>query len=292
MRFDSRPATAADLPVLTDLFRRWETVRFGAPEHDADEVRETFGNMVGLSERSRMLFDGDRLLAAAWCWSAETTLLVDPHVDPAPLYADLLPWLTERRVAVESLGADSVLRAALEGRGWTHTRSSFELIRSVTPDWSIAEPVWPDGVTITDLHGADLEAIHRLIYIDAGWAEIPGHPERPYEQWRDIFVTDKEDPAQQVLAWRDGRLVGVAMGRIFSDGAGWIAQLAVAKSQRGTGLGRALLLEALRRRVAGGATLLGLSVQAENASAIGLYLSVGLHIDREWMRHLPPPKDS
>lgn len=286
----SRAATADDLPLLTELYQRWETAWFGAPEHDADEVHETFGDIAGLSERSRLLLDGDDLVGAAWYWSSDTTLLVDPDKDAAALYADLLPWLGERGVAVESLGADAAMRAALEERGWTHERSSFELIREVTPDWTLAEPTWPEGVTITDLDGADLEAVHRLIYVDAGWAEIPGHPERPYEQWRDIFVTDKEDPAQQVLAWRGGALVGVAMGRIFSDGAGWVAQLAVARSERGRGLGRALLLEALRRRVAGGATLLGLSVQAENASAIGLYLSVGLHVDREWMRYAPAPR--
>jgi ribosomal protein S18 acetylase RimI-like enzyme len=74
------------------------------------------------------------------------------------------------------------------------------------------------------------------------------------------------------------------MGRIFSDGAGWVSQLAVARSERGRGLGRALLLESFRRRLAVGATLLGLSVQAVNRSAIGLYLDVGLTVDREWQR--------
>ncbi len=139
--------------------------------------------------------------------------------------------------------------------------------------------------------GADLGAVHRLIYVDAGWADVPGHPDRPFDQWREIFVTDKEEPEQQVLAWRDGRLVGVSMGRIFSDGAGWVSQLAVAKSERGRGLGRALLLESLRRRVAAGATLLGLSVQAANRGAIGLYLDVGPRpIDREWQHCTPPTR--
>ncbi|MDT7574370.1 MAG: hypothetical protein QOH17_703, partial [Pseudonocardiales bacterium] len=131
----------------------------------------------------------------------------------------------------------------------------------------------------------------RLIYVDAGWAEVPGHPARTYQEWREIFVTDKEDPAQQVLASRDGNLVGVAMGRLFSDGAGWVSQLAVAKPERGHGLGRALLLEALRRRMAAGATLLGLSVQGANRGALGLYLSVGLTVDREWQRLVPPSAD-
>ena len=284
----TRPAAPQDLPALTELYRAWDVAMFGTAEHDADEVAETFGPDGTLADHSRLLFDGDRLVAALWYWSAETTLLVDPAADPRPCYADLLPWLAARHGELDALATDSALQDALRELGWTHVRSSFELIRAVGGDWTPAEPVWPDGVTVTDLHGADVAALHRLIYVDAGWAEVPGHPDRDFDSWRDIFVTDKEDPSQQVIAWRDGRPVGLAMGRIFSDGAGWIAQLAVARSERGQGLGRALLLEGLRRRVEGGATLLGLSVQAQNRAAIGLYLGVGLTVDREWQRFTPP----
>ena len=285
---NARPAAAAtDLAALTELYRRWDTARFGAPEHDADEVRETFGPEDGWDGRSRLLFDGERLVAAAWYWSGETTLLVDPEIDPAPSYAELIRWLAERHVPLDALAADTALLDTLRAAGWVHERSSFELIRAVSAEWSPAEPSWPEGVTITDLAGADLAAVHRLIYVDAGWADVPGHPDRPFEQWREIFVTDKEAPEQQVLAWRGDRLVGASMGRIFSDGAGWVAQLAVARAERGRGLGRALLLESLRRRVAAGAVLLGLSVEAANRSAIGLYLDVGLTVDREWMHFVP-----
>ncbi len=53
------------------------------------------------------------------------------------------------------------------------------------------------------------------------------------------------------------------------------------------GIGRALLLEAFRRRVAGGAQRLGLGVSAENARALGLYVGIGLQIDREWRTYRP-----
>ena len=284
----ARPASPQDLPALTELYRAWDVAQFGVPEHDADEVAETFGPEGTLEQQSRLLLDGDRLVAAAWYWSTETSLLVDPSIDPAEAYADLVPWLAAGGVAVDALASDAPLQDVLRSGGWQHDRSSFELVRAVGGDWTLPEPVWPEGVTMTDLRSADLAELHRLIYVEAGWSEVPGHPERDFASWRDIFVTDKEDPAQQVVAWRAGRPVGVATGRIFSDGAGWIAQLAVAKSERGRGLGRALLLEALRRRVAAGATLLGLSVQAQNRTAIGLYLGVGLTVDREWQHFVPP----
>ena len=80
----------------------------------------------------------------------------------------------------------------------------------------------------------------------------------------------------------DNRFVGVSLVRTFSDGLGWISQLAVAPSMRGRGLGRALVLESFRRLVAAGATSLGLGVMAANRGALGLYRSLGLSIDREW----------
>jgi len=88
-----------------------------------------------------------------------------------------------------------------------------------------------------------------------------------------------------VLAWRGNRLVGVALGRTFSDGTGWVSQVAVSRDQQGQGVGRALIIEAFRRRLAGGATRLGLGVSAANQDALRLYLRLGLAIDREWMLH-------
>jgi ribosomal protein S18 acetylase RimI-like enzyme len=63
--------------------------------------------------------------------------------------------------------------------------------------------------------------------------------------------------------------------------------LAVARSERGQGLGRALLLESFRRRIAAGAAQLGLSVVATNRAALRLYLGIGLTVEREWQTFAP-----
>jgi GNAT superfamily N-acetyltransferase len=127
-----------------------------------------------------------------------------------------------------------------------------------------------------------MAAVHRLIYDEARWADVPGHAPRELDEWRSLFV-DGEDPEQQVLAWHSERLVGVALGKTFSGGMGWVSQLAVAPDQQGRGLGSALLAEALRRRLDGGATQLGLGVSAANPDALRLYERLGFRIDREWM---------
>ena len=281
----TRAATVDDLGAVTDLQRRWDLAHFGYAEHDEGEVNESFGRAEPLAERSRLVHDGDRLVGAAYCWLDEALVLVDPAVDPEPLLAQLVPWCTaqEQVHQLDALDRDHALIAALAEHGWTHSRSAFDLIRDVTPDWELAPPQWPAGIDVRSLGPDDAEALYRLIYTDAAWAEIEGHNQRPFDEWRGIFLTADSPPEQQVLAWRDGALVGAALGRIFSDGAGWVAQLAVARSARRQGLGRALLLEAFRRHVAAGATKLGLSVQAGNRAALDLYLGVGLAIDREWL---------
>jgi ribosomal protein S18 acetylase RimI-like enzyme len=76
---------------------------------------------------------------------------------------------------------------------------------------------------------------------------------------------------------------------VFTDGRGWIQQLAVARPARGAGLGRALLLHSLAELCSQGATTLAIGVQAENEHAIGLYRDVGFEVTREWRVYARPP---
>lgn len=277
-----RPVSDDDLPAVVALQQSWDTSWFGAPEHDDAEVRKSLQRATD-PEHTRVLLDGPRLLAAAWCASpSESTVVVDPGVDAAPLYDDLLPWLRGLGShAVEALDRDTVLQEGLARHGWEHQLSSYELIRPVA-GWDLETPTFADGVTVTSLTTDDEALVHALIYDEAGWASVPGHHARDLDDWRDLFLDDDVPRDQQVLCWRDGRLVGVALGQTFSDGTGWVAQLAVPADLQGQGLGRPLLLEALRRRVAAGATALGLGVSARNPDALRLYLGVGLQVEREW----------
>lgn len=280
-----RPVTEADLPAVTELYRAADTAWFGEPEYDAAEVAEQFANAAGSLVA---LQDGRPVAVANWTANG-SNLVVDPEADPAadgaPVAA-LLDALPGAGVAeVEVLDRNHRLRDALAARGWVHHHSSFELFADVPDSPWPAEPVWPAALEIRGLGPDDALALHTLIYRDAGWAEIPGHPERTFDEWQAIFLTENEHPAQQVLALDAGQLVGAAIGRTWSDGTGWVSQLAVARTHRGRGLGRALLLAALRLRVENGARRVGLSVEAANRSALALYLDVGLAVDREWMTY-------
>jgi [ribosomal protein S18]-alanine N-acetyltransferase len=76
---------------------------------------------------------------------------------------------------------------------------------------------------------------------------------------------------------------------VFSDGRGWVQQLAVARSARGLGLGRALLQHSPAELCSRGATSLALGVRAENENAIGLYRELGFEVAREWRVYAGPP---
>ena len=283
-----RPATAADLLAVTELYRADDVVWFGAPEHDIDEVRDELAPVADLAAQSALVFDETVLVGAAWWWGNETCLLAAA----GPGRRGVLDRLLGAAVAAGqreaySLARDTEQLAALEALGWRHVRSSFDLVRAVSPDWTLDEPVWPEGITVSPMRADEPAAVHELIYVDAAWDEVEGHHRRGFDEWRTIFLpADLPDPGY-LVARRDGRPVGVALTRTTSDGTGWVNQLAVAASERGRGLGRALLLAALRGRRDTGARQLGLGVQAANATALTLYESVGLRIDREYRTFKP-----
>ena len=205
--------------------------------------------------------------------------LADPARTDA-LADELLPWLAAQRDAVElmTFAGDAARVRAFERHGLRHHRSSFSMVRPPGAG-PLAAAEFPAGVGVAPYRlGEDDEAVHRLIYADAAWASVPGHAERDLDSWR-----GKERPCRSLfLARRDGRPVGWVSGRLLESGRGYISTLAVARSERGRGLGRALLLNAFADLEAAGADGLGLGVEAHNASALGLYRSVGLEVEREW----------
>ena len=94
------------------------------------------------------------------------------------------------------------------------------------------------------------------------------------------------------VARSDERPVGWVVGRVFSDGRGWIQQLAVARAARRLGLGRALLLHALAELRSEGATSFALGVQGANDTAIGLYRDIGFDVTREWRIYAPSSRSA
>ena len=284
----ARAATRDDIPVVAALHRRADLAWFGAPETDESETAEEFDLAGDLAANSLLLFDGERLVGAALRFVTEAGLTVDPDADAPALYDHLLPWLEQRAVQqLEVLDRDTALRAALEAHDWTYRYSAFDLRRSYA-DWTPPEPVWGDGITARDFRPDDVAAVHHLVYVDAHWTDEPGHFPRPVPEWERLFLTGRAQDELPILARRGERIVGAAIGRTFSDGTGWINQLAVAEDERGHGIGTALMAAYFDRRRAAGATSAGLGVMASNRQALRLYERFGLRITREYLAYAPP----
>ena len=274
-----RPATEADRADVLALGVAEEAAWFGEPEVSAEEVGEWVDDEGGLAP-GVVAVDGDgRVCGFAAPGRHEAVFLADPGRTDE-LADQLLPWLHGQASAFQlmTFAGDAARLRAFERHGLRHARSVFSLFR---PESACPVPAAeiPDGVDVApySFDGHD-EAIHRLIYVDAAWASVPGHTERDLDEWREAA----RRCSSVFLARRDGRPVGWVAGRLLANGRGFVEMIAVATSERGRGLGRALLLHAFGNLETAGARGLALGVQASNDTALGLYRSVGLEIDREW----------
>lgn len=270
-----RPVTPADRSALIAIALAEDAAWSGADPVSEEET----GEFIDAYEPGAV-FERDGRVAgyAAAETGGKTMLLLDPGADPGPALEPLVAWLAERgHREVDTYAADVRRVAWLEAHGFAHLRSSFDLDRGLEPP--VAAATWPEGVAVAPFRrGEEDEAVHALVYVDAAWADVPGHSERALDAWRSMISAEYRG----WVARRDGRPVGWVAGRVYPDGRGWVQQLAVARAERGRGLGRALLLHSLADLVAHGATSLALGVEAANEHALGLYRDVGFHITREF----------
>jgi ribosomal protein S18 acetylase RimI-like enzyme len=276
-----RPATPADRPDLIALALAEDVAWCGGPAVSAEEAGEYIDQ-----HGPGVIFERDGRVTgyAAVADGGETTVLVDPGEDPGPALKALAAWLCKGgHHEVDTYASDRRRIAWLEAHGFIHRRSSFDLQRGIDPP--LAPVVWPSAVAVARYRpGEDDAAVHALIYIDAAWGEVPGHTHQSLEAWRSTLKPEYRG----WVARRERRPVGWVAGRVFSDGRGWIQQLAVARSARRRGLGRALLLHALAELRSQGATSFALGVQGENDTAIGLYRDIGFEVTREWRVYARP----
>jgi ribosomal protein S18 acetylase RimI-like enzyme len=274
-----RSATDADRDTVFALGVQEETVWFGRAEISTGEVGEWVDDEGGVRQGVVAVDDGERVRGFAAPGRHLAVFLANPAWTDA-VADELLPWLHERCDGVEMMtfAGDAARIVAFERHGLRHRRSSFVLARSESAG-ALPAAVFPDGVDVARYGLGEVdEAVHRLIYVDAAWASIPGHAERDLDSWRETV----RHCTSAFLARRHGHPIGWAAGRLLASGRGYVDTLAVAADARRRGLGRALLLHALADLQLAGASGLTLGVQAENQAALGLYRSVDLEVEHEW----------
>lgn len=291
-----RPMVEGDVDDVVAVSIAQDLTWWGEVHGDADDVRAEIDRAISasgsLESGTRVAVVAGAVVGAALhVGHGQTSVFADDARPGAHEAREaLVDWLVDTGAEViDAPAQDAGLLAILAARGLVPTRSSFELERGADLSDLVRDPV-PDAVElVTYRPGADDQEVHDTIY--SVWTDVPGHTYRPLEEWRSLFVGgERFDPGLVVLARRvsDAGVAGVAIGRVFDD-VGWVMQIAVGRPDRSIGLGRALLVEALHRLAATGVERVGLSVEAANATALGLYRSVGLEIAGEWIHCSPPP---
>ena len=142
------------------------------------------------------------------------------------------------------------------------------------------------SVTIRPYGPSDFRSVRRL------WRE-GGLGVGPSDTARELERARRRDPDLFLVAERDGRPVGVVLGR-FDGRRGWINHLAVDRALRGRGIGAALVRAVERRLRAKGCPKVNLHVVDTNDAVCAFYESLGYarsrHILMErWLRRRPGP---
>ncbi len=229
-----------------------------------------------------------------------------------PPHANLEGWVstTHRRhgvgtallAAIESFVREQCgAGVVLAGRGYEDVpglerlfvRRGFAVVRRflvMSVRFADAEPVSaepPPGITLRAFRRDDLEPLvdaHNAIFSDH-WGSAP----RSVESWqRDMIERRPHDPALWIVAStpeREGasQIVAECLSHASREGGpddAWVSLVGVRREWRGRGLGRAVLAHGLLTLREAGYATASLHVDAENASAVHLYRSLGMDATR------------
>ena len=278
-----RDATAADLDAAFELIVQRDLAVFGESEF---ERRYLEHRLTQEGCDCLVAVDDGRLAAWAELDGDHDFTIAASEEDGA---AELLPQIESRAgergfEAVTSIVVpeDAVQWSLLERSGFTAEREILRMWRTL--DGELEQPRWPGEVTVRSYTSADAERVHTLLDESyAGWDR--DYVERTHDDWL-AFMTahDDFDPEMWFLAERDGSLVACALHwRAIPNGNGWVKDLVVRESERGRGLGKALLRHGFNAYRDRGAERVGLKVDADNPTgAPQLYERVGFVVDRRY----------
>ncbi len=287
-------ASAADLELMKDLLcaAKREYPHSGIHIGDLDwwVFYDTSG--VPLQDKVRLWFDGEQL--AAWTWSrlhrSDYEMFVHPAYRGTPQQDAVL---TE---TIDGLGArlrqqpredDSVVQitgyadedetahiALLERLGFSGSEFLIHFARDIRG--TLPTPVLPDGFTFLErLRPEDAER-RALAHKDA----FQRHSKMTPDYYRAFMNAPGYDPELDVaVAAPDSTIVSFAMGWIDADNRlGLFEPVGTCYEFHRRGLGKAALLEGLRRLQARGVEMALVSCDADEPGNVIFYQSAGFRV--------------
>jgi len=239
------------------------------------------------------VFAAHRLVAYAKVFQGRAEALVHPQHRGRGIGAALMrwTWATARMegrvrvgqtISVNEKSAEALFRS--NGYEYGHTSWILDIELAGPP----RPPVLPASYRFRSFQpGQDGREVFLLI--DRAFQEWRGlsSESQGFENWA-ASVLQKVAPELVVVIDDGSRIRGTAIGHDYGPEAeGWIEQIAVERTHRGQGLGRALLEECFRRFYALGRRRCGVSTDSRTG-ALGLYEHAGMSVRRtytRWIKH-------
>jgi ribosomal protein S18 acetylase RimI-like enzyme len=277
-----RPGTDDDFDAVFELLDARSRAAFGVSELQRSHLHEAWTRP-----------GSDRFVAeshgaiAGYAELDETHTVVhaarDPDVGDA-LLAQIEERARERgfsHLEVTVVPEDEPLDALVRRNGFALERETLRMWRPLNGD--LPAPAWPDDVDVRTYGDQDGARVHTLLDDEySGWDDT--YVARSHEGWL-AFMTqhDEFDPALWFLVERGGELVACALHWREDRGRGWVKDIVVRESERGRGLGKALLYTGFRAYAERGADRVGLKVDSTNPTgALQLYETTGFVTDRRY----------
>ena len=285
-----RDATWEDFDAVVELLDTRSRAVFGVSEVQADHVRQRW-QLPGF-ERGWVSEADGRLAGYASLDATQEATVTTTDADVADaLLERVLERASERgfdHVAVTTVQEDAPLWSLAERSGFDVDREILRMSRPL--DGELPVPTWPNGVEVRTYTDADGTSVHTLLdEAYAGWDR--DYVGREHDAWLAVMTEhDEFDPSVWFLVERDGELVACALHWKVYRGRGWVKDIVVRESERGRGLGKALLHHAFRTYAEQGATSVGLKVDSTNPTgAPQLYERVGFVTNQRyaiWIKRL------
>ncbi len=277
-----RDATHDDVEQVHELLAARSRAVFGSSELTRDEVESDFRR---LGADRWVAADNGRITAYAHLTSTHHFVHAASDDDVGHALLDRIEECARERgfdnLEVTVVPEDRALHALATQRGFAHERDYVRMWRDL--DLGLPPASWPANVEVRSYTDGDALRVHALLdeaYV--GWDDT--YIAQGHDEWL-AFMTDHDefDPELWFLVERDGELVACALHWKEHQRRGWVKDLVVRESERGAGLGKALLYHGLRAYRDRGAARVGLKVDTTNPTgAPQLYERVGFVVDRRF----------
>lgn len=299
----ARPAAMDDISAVTVLLNDAEIAEWGAPDYTEEELRLDWEHYDGDPGKAITLVvspDGSLAGYIAFTDNGDGAFEADGYSHPGHVGKGIGTWLiqeSERRAAeilagmpssqhatIRSFTAGSNARAThlLAHEGYDAIRHFWRM--QIKFDGPPEAPVWPEGLRVADARaGVDERAVFEASE-EAFQDHFQFQPRMEFEEWERQRKRYGFDPTLWTVVWDGDQIAATGLGRMTTEGTGWVSILGVRRPWRGRGLGRAILQHLFQRFYERGIPSVALGVDAANPTgATRLYESAGMSVIRNYV---------